>query len=1076
MRNSLDDKNGGYRRSPSDRMYPVVLIICGGIALSMLAFDVVRRSVRERVENEFELAAKERVTAVEHRLDDGKLLLEALGAFFAGSEHVTREEFAAYVKPFLQHYGCVEAVEWIPRVSDLQRGAYEQGVRAEGFADFQIRERTGKGQLSGAADRGEYFPVHYVEPYQGNELALGFDLASDPVRLEALNLSCDTAQTVATGRIKLVQESANKYGFLVFKPIFRKDASVESTEERRESLDGFVLVVFRVGDLVERALTSLQSDGVHVRVEDRSAAVGKEFLYYHRSRLCPDSPGARECWVGTALQYSKSVKVGGRKWQVICTPADEFLAVRQSHKAKIALIVGLGSTFLLTVCVGLLIRYVDRLAKHAEAQRKSACELQEEVNRRMETESELAWLLDKTGKRVKELTCIHNVTKSVRECETLEAMFGAVAGLIGSGWQYSEIARGKIVFDGAKYVAEAFEETEWALASEILVSGKRRGVIAVYYLEERPLRDEGPFVREERQLIDSIAEIVNRMVERAEAERRNRHLAMIAEQAGEGIAVADLEGTLQFVNDAWAHMHGYEDAGELVGQHLRIFHTVEQLETEVIQFNETASRESRCTREIGHVRKDGTTFPTEMTTTIFRDESGQAVGYIGFATDITERKRAEALLTEARDELADANRQLEVSIEQAHLMAHEATTANQIKTQFLANMSHELRTPLNGVIGFGEILAAEPLNDQQKEYVSIIGESGKHLLALVEDILDYAKLDAGKLDTDIAECSLTELLSGVSVFMESAAKKKGLEFRIVDPGPSLPERIRTDPVRVRQCLINLVGNAIKFTERGYVRVVTHVEKLSGDDVIRFDIEDTGIGVPIDKQSEIFESFTQTDSSMTRKYGGSGLGLAITRHLARLLGGNISVSSEPGQGSVFSLWIPAGVDVEAQLVAESGNDDQGRRAGEVVVEQGAGEQATEQAAEQRDDGQLADHILVAEDDWVNGKLIETVLTNKGLAVTLVENGRQMVDAAMERSFDLILTDIQMPVMNGYEATAALRRAGFSTPIVALTANALEKDVQKCLAAGCDAHLAKPMRFEVLDEILGKYLGVSRVAPT
>ena len=514
MRNSSDEKHDTCNAGTSDCLYPVVLLCCGGIALSILTFYVIRRTSQEAIEEAFKLAAQERVTAVENRLGDGRLLLEAVGAFFAGSEHVTREEFAVYVRPFLEHFGCVQAVEWIPRVPDTQRRAFEQAARTDGLADFGIRERQLKGQLGRAADRGEYFPVHYVEPYKGNESALGFDLASNLARVEALNLSRDTGQTVATGRIKLVQESANQYGFLVFEPVFREGASVDSPEERREHLQGFVLGVFRVGDLMTHALAPLQADGIHIKVKDQSAAIGEEFLYCHRSRICQHPPVAGECrnyGAGTSLRYSDLVEVGRRKWQVICTPTDEFLAVRQTHKAEIALIVGIGTTLLLSVCIGLLIRYVDRLEKHAEA------------------------------------------------------------------------------------------------------------------------------------------------------ERRNRQLAMIAEQAGEGIAAADLEGSLQFVNRAWAQMHGYEDAGELVGQHLRVFHTAEQLEKEVCAFNEVVHRDGQYTAKVGHVRKDGTTFPAEMTTTVFRNESGKAVGYIGFATDITEREKAEESLKQTRDDLRDTNQQLEVS-------------------------------------------------------------------------------------------------------------------------------------------------------------------------------------------------------------------------------------------------------------------------------------------------------------------------------------------------------------------------------------------------------------------------------
>ena len=246
----------------------------------------------------------------------------------------------------------------------------------------------------------------------------------------------------------------------------------------------------------------------------------------------------------------------------------------------------------------------------------------------------------------------------------------------------------------------------------------------------------------------------------------------------------------------------------------------------------------------------------------------------------------------------------------------KAEEANRIKSEFLANMSHEIRTPMNSVIGFSDVLAEEDLTDEQVQYVKLIHDSAKDLMRLLNDILDFSKIEAGKLDISMSECSSANLLARIERIMQPAAKKKGLEFEIRDQG-GLPANIYTDPDRLQQCLVNLVSNAIKFTEQGHVRVKVSLEETEERQYIRFDVEDTGVGVPVDKQEKIFESFRQADGSTCRKYGGTGLGLSITRQLAELLGGRVSVVSEEHKGSVFSLTIPACFDAARQVESAGG---------------------------------------------------------------------------------------------------------------------------------------------------------------
>jgi len=270
--------------------------------------------------------------------------------------------------------------------------------------------------------------------------------------------------------------------------------------------------------------------------------------------------------------------------------------------------------------------------------------------------------------------------------------------------------------------------------------------------------------------------------------------------------------------------------------------------------------------------------------------------------DITDRKEAANALLQAKVETDHINIQLKQAIENANLLIHQANTANEAKSQFLANMSHEIRTPMNAVLGFLDMLRSESLTEIQKNYVDMVTESAEGLLLLINDILDFSKIEAGKLDIEITSCSLREVLSAVESLMKPMAAKRGLEFSVFY-SPELPDEIQTDPMRLRQCLINLVGNAIKFTEQGHVKVTVRLEKAGLKEHIGFHIEDTGIGIPPDEQGKIFDIFYQTDGSSTRKFGGTGLGLSITKQLSEMLDGTLTVQSREGKGTIFSLLIP-----------------------------------------------------------------------------------------------------------------------------------------------------------------------------
>jgi PAS domain S-box-containing protein len=677
-----------------------------------------------------------------------------------------------------------------------------------------------------------------------------------------------------------------------------------------------------------------------------------------------------------------------------------------------------------------------------------------------------------------------------------------------------------------------------------------------------------------------------------------RYVDNIISSMIDSLVIVGEDGYIKKVNEATLRLLGYEK-GDLDGKPFGLIVLEDSQHPGTAE--ELIKAGTMSNMERTYLAEDGTRIPMLFSGSVMRTDEGEFEGLVCVAQDITERKRAEEELQSAKEaaeranaKLRETNKNLEEATVYAKEMAAQAESANAAKSEFLAMMSHEIRTPLNGILGFSQLLLEDKtLNAEQRDFVNTIYSSGTALLGVINDILDFSKIEAGKMELECIDFDLINVVEGVGDVLGQRAAEKGLELTCyVDP--QAPTRLRGDPGRLRQMLLNLAGNAVKFTDRGDVTVQAKlIKEMAECATIRFEVTDTGIGIPKDRQALIFDRFTQVDGSTTRKYGGTGLGLAIVKRFVEMMGGTIALESQQGKGStfhftidfkvqktpMFEMPVPGAVNVEGLPVLVVDDNPTSRRLlSEMVTGWGmrpsaadCGDSALEimQKAKQdgreyelaiidarmpemdgfalveeinrRDDlyqptvimltsaGRVGDgarcrdlgisgylmkpakksdlwdaimialgnppregkqrelitqhslrenrrslKVLVAEDSPVNLKLIVRLLEKRGHSVESAGNGREILRSLERRPFDLVLMDIQMPEMDGLEATAAIRESektsGEHIPIIAMTAHAMKGDRERCIDAGMDAYVSKPVRAGELFET------IERVVPT
>ena len=990
------------------RRLVITLPIIAMFGLTTSAVFYESQNDKERLTLEFDQQAHELNSALEKSMSSHINVLRSLGSFYSASSTVNRNSFRIFVTESLDDFHGIQALSWNPRILSPDRNAYELSVKNEGYPSFQITERNAAKQLLRAGDRPEYVSVRFIEPFDGNESALGFDVYSDELRHEAIDRARNTGDIAATARITLVQERKNQFGALAFMPVYRKDLPHKTLEERQNSILGYLVAVFRGEDIITATLNNLNRDRLSYQLIDESAASADQLIYTSE----PDGPKIsvqKEKGLFSrnfSLIHNFIIPVGGRQWRLQITPTQVFFDYHHSNNAWLILLAGL----ILTSMV-----------------------------------SSFALMFSGRGSLLRQLV-EDRTTELAQSEERFRVTFeGAPVGIVNVSLDgyFLNVNQGFcdiVGYSRNELLSMTFTELtdpDYHQSDTTLISQLLAGKTSSFNKEKKYVHKNGQLVwgnlsvkliRDKEDVPFYFVAVVEDIDRRKQAELQLKEselrFRVVADAAPVLIWLAGTDKLCFWFNQTWMNFTGRTLEQELDNGWAKGIHP-DDLERYLDIYIRHFDRREPFQVEYRLKHNDGNYRWIDDHGVPRFDADGFFTGYIGSCMDITDLRQAKL----AAEALARA------------------------KSEFLANMSHEIRTPMNAIMGLSHLALNNEVPDETRDYLEKINSASNDLLNILNDILDLSKMESGHLSITNNNFDLNSLTSNLNNLFLATAEEKRIDLKI-DIAPNVPCDLTGDPLRLKQVLINLLGNAIKFSSNGKVTLnITLLDRSESQASLLFSVTDTGIGMSDKDIEKLFLPFSQVDGSISRRFGGTGLGLAISDNLLKLMNSHFLVESIPGKGSSFSFELVLGLSpVTSKPKAESNLESP--------------------TVASDDSGNLlvGKRILVVEDIMINQLIIGKFLKLSGIIVSMANNGLQALEQLEAGEFDAVLMDIHMPEMDGFEATQLIRRqARFATlPVIALTAGVTEEEQDKCLALGMNDFIAKPINPEKLILTLQQWL--------
>ncbi len=1165
-------------RNRHSQLLVVILIAALGMGLSTGAFFYLRSSQRDLIEAAVEGDTGQRIRAIENRFSSHVRLIYQLSAFVGQTGPGTRADFEQVVHQGIQRHPDVRTVMWVPRVPPDRRSRHEEDTRRQGVPDYAIRVQDQQGDLVPAPPRAEHadhFPLQFVWPPDDDHPLLGVDLETIPEMFAPLRDALDENQVLIVQPGDSSKHGSDSPMITVVRAILHDWRPSGTSATGGDQLAGFLVVGIDFEALFANALQPFPPE-FHVQLFDVSPSGDLAFIAAfdsHRRKIRFEPFIAHQIRRSSGLIRTAALEMPGQIWVFQYIPTEKFLQERTNELPIVSLIFGLMLTALAAIYAHTLFGQharVERLVEQRTAElQETNIRLQREMAERnkaeealRESEHRFRSLVETTTDWIWEIDAGGNFTYSSPRVGDLLGL--DVAQVLGRS--HDDLLDLSVPETSRRRFRDLFDRRQPVLGIE-QVFRHREGHSIVMETNAVPIVDANETLSGYRGISRDVT--ARKKTEQDFAYERFL-LNTLLDQSPDFIYFKDEQSRYLRISRALAEYLGTASAEDAVGKSDADYFDAERTKQYLEDERRVmASGHAVVDKEEEQAWSDGTVNWVSTTKVPLRDPQGNMIGTFGISRDITDRKQTEAALQAAKE---------------------AAEAANRAKSDFLANMSHEIRTPLNAIIGMTELVLDSSLTQSQRDYLKMVLVSSESLLSVINDILDFAKIEAGKLDLLIAEFDLRESLEDVVRSFAFRAHAKGLELTC-RVHPDTPERLLGDVGRLRQVINNLVSNAIKFTEVGEVFVGVEPLSQQGDRaVLQFSVTDTGIGIAPEKLRLIFSAFEQADSSSTRRYGGTGLGLAISSHLVEYMGGRLWVDSQVDHGSQFHFTArfgiapnrPASVPTapvsltDARVLIVDDNETNRHILGEMlrnwgvkVTEVEDAPQALEMLQQAHQAGQpfslvlndacmpaidgfhLAEKIrtdnclcstiimmltsgdrpgdiqrckqlgigsyllkpikqselfdalmselrinqteqdatdpsserseptrslrvLLAEDSPFNQKLAVALLEKRGHRVVVAKHGREAVAAVEQDEFDVILMDVQMPEMDGLEATRAIRQSEESTekhvPIIAMTAHAMKGDRERCLESGMDAYVAKPVRakdlFEAITQVLGE----------